>query len=248
MLPKEVSALIKNYRELQINGTKVQTPYFRNVKRVRAELRSLVGKGTPEEIVNETLIYAKLRGFKLEGKTEKEIRQFMVGQGIGVDCSGFVSHVYDVWLKASGYKGIYSNLNFPKGRSLFNRLVTRLRPIEHIYSNLLTSSLNTTKVKLQDVQIGDMIRLKGLKHGHHIVVIIEVEQKSFTYVHSSEHYGEKHGVRIGTVEIVKPKGELKQQKWLEMDEKGKCPTYQQLMKDYEDNGLRRPLFHNKLKK
>lgn len=246
-LPGAVKKIIKDYFALNIGRKKVVTPYYRNVKRIRAELRSLIGKGTPEEIEEETLIYAKLRGFNFRKNSEKEIREFMRSQGIGIDCSGFAVHLYDTWLKALKKGSLFQNLKFPKA-SLYRQFVRLLRPIENISADLLTNNANSEKIELKKVQIGDMIRLKGLKRGHHIAVIIEIEKfksgkiKKIKYVHSSPRYGENNGVRYGEIKIEAIKKELKDQVWLEKDENGICWTYRELLKDYKDNGLRRPNF------
>lgn len=245
--PEEVSQIIERYFNLRVGDKTVVCPYFRNVKRVRAELRSLVGKGTPEEIEEEIRIYAKLRGFDLNNSSAKQIRDFMQTQGIGIDCSGFVSHVLNVWLKSVGKGRIWSNIKFPKA-SLYRSFVRSLRPIENISADLLTSDLNAEKVELKNISIGDLLRLKGLQRGHHVAIVTEVSRTTegkllnFKYAESSENYGDENGVRISKVQVVDENKELKDQKWLGVDDKGTCWTLRQLEKEYEDNGLRRPNF------
>lgn len=246
-IPEQVKQLIEKYFNLNIGGQTVSTPYYRNVKRVRAELRSLVGKGSPEEIEEETLIYAKLRGFSFKGKSVDDIREFMQSQGIGIDCSGLVAHIYDRWLRSSGRGSIHSNLKFPK-TNLYRSFIRWLRPIENVSADLLTNSDNSERILLRDVCVGDVLRLKGLQRGHHVAVITKVDKddlgslKKLTYVHSSPHYGKENGIRIGEVQITDVNKELKDQKWLEVDENGISWTLKELEKEYEDNGLRRMNF------
>lgn len=246
-LPDEVQNLIDQYLSLEINGKTVKTPYYRNVKRVRAELRSLVGKGTPTEIIEETKIYAKLRGFRFRKATVDNIRKFMLSQGLGIDCSGLVAHLYDRWLLSVNKGSLYQNLTFAPNRSLYKRFVTWLRPIEHMGANLLTGRLNTDPIELCEVAPGDMIRLKGLRGGHHVALITEVtydkdaKPEKFLYVQSTPYYGDDNGVRISEVKITDCTKSLRVQVWCD-PEKGTCPTYKQLLKDFEDNGLRRPKF------
>ncbi|MBD3329360.1 hypothetical protein GF357_02595 [Candidatus Dojkabacteria bacterium] len=248
MLPTEVQNLINAYLNLEINGKTVRTPYYRNVKRVRAELRSLVGKGTPSEIIEETKIYAKLRGFKFRKASEQDIRKFMMSQGLGIDCSGLVAHLYDHWLMSINKGTLYQSLNFSQRRSLYKRFVTWLRPIEHMGANLLSSKQNSDPVDLCDICPGDMIRLKGLRGGHHLALVTEVtyddEQKpvSFRYVQSTPYYGDQNGVRISEVKVVDCDKSLRVQEWCDPDEGDTCPAYKQLLKDFEDNGSRRPKF------
>lgn len=245
-IPKEVREIIDQYKSLDIAGQKVPTPYYRNVKRVRAELRSLAGKGTPEEIAEETVIYSKLRGLNLDESSTKQIREFMQEQGIGIDCSGFVSHILNTWLRVTGKGSLYGNLKFPSS-SIYRRIIRAFRPIENVAAELLTNLENCIKVELKDVQIGDLIRLKGIESGHHIAIIIDIEReqgsvKSIQYVHSSEQYGDENGVKTGIIKVKDQNGELIDQEWLERDKDGVCWTLKQLEREYADNGLRRPNF------
>ena len=240
-LPKEVTKLIDDYFNLNINGKKVKTPYHINVKHTRAGLRSLVGKGTPQEIEEEVNIFAKLRNFNLEKVSENEIRQFMQKEGIGIDCSGLVSQILDTWLKSEKMGDLQSNVTFPK-LSFFKRMVIKLRPIENIGANLLTNNENSTPIELENVQVGDLIRLKGIKKGHHIAIITDVNEKEIEYVHSTKHYGQNNGIKKGKIKILDKKKDLEHQNWLEKDEKGVCWTLKQYLKEKDDNGLRRPKF------
>lgn len=246
-IPQSVKTLAHEYLNLNINGCNVRTPYYRNVKRIRAELRSLVGKGLPAEIIEETLIYSKLRGFDLKGKSEFEIREFMASQGIGIDCSGFVAHLYDRWLRSSNKGSITSNLKF-SNNTFYRKFVRKLRPIENISADDLTNYDNCIKIELNQTEPGDLIRMKGVKHGDHLAIIYSVSTDEagqiieITYIHSSPAYQSENGVKFGQIEITDPNGELKDQQWNEFDIDGKCWTLQCLLKDYSDNGLRRPKF------
>jgi hypothetical protein len=244
-LPEKTKQLIKDYFKLDLGGQIVPTPYYRNVKRVRAELRSKVGKGLPDEIEQECMIFAKLRGFEFHGKSIGDIREFMRSVGLGVDCSGFVAHVLDTYLKEIGKGNLYSNIKFPANRSLYKRIVNWLRPIEHIGADLMTNGQNTTEVLLNDVRPGDLLRLKGIRRGDHIAIITTVTKDdddnliSIKYSHSTQHYGIEDGVRIGEIMVVDPKGSLLDQDWLEKDKDGVCWTKKQLEVAGDDGGLRR---------
>ncbi len=253
-LPHEVNQFIGKYFNLDILGTKVRSPYYRNVKRVRAGLSSLIGKGTPEEITEETIIYAKLRDFYFTDKSEKEIRKFMESQGIGIDCSGFITQILNYWLRFSLERGIYHHMNYPSG-NLRAKLARRLRVVENIGANLLTSQLNADPLDIKDVKPGDLIRMRGAKRGYHVAMVYSVRKdpqrnavQSIRYVHSSEHYGENNGVKYGKINFSDLNKELSQQEWLEIDEKtGVNYTFNGYMNEKEDNGLRRVKFAHKLK-
>lgn len=249
-IPQEVRELIDHYFNLDIGGKKVQTPYYRNKNRVRGELRVLVGKGSPAEIEEEVRIYAKLRGVDLTSLSSLEIREFMRSEAIGVDCSGYVSHILSTWVKTRGHKSLHGLIKTPP-LTLFKRFLFGLRTIENISSELLTSELNCTKVDLCDVRIGDLIRLKGVKQGHHIAIIIDVTKKDgkmieITYTHSSERYAPEEGVRIAKIKVLNQSKSLEDQKWLEEDAAGVNWTYKGYLTQKEDNGLRRLNFHRLL--
>jgi hypothetical protein len=245
-IPKEVQNLINHYFKLRINGKFVKVPYHINVKHVRGELRSLVGKGSPEEIEDEVNIFAKLRKFNIAQATPEEIREFMQKEGIGIDCSGLVTHILNTWTKSENKGSISSNLTFPK-LSLRRRIRVWIRPIENINAELLTNQDNTVKIGLREVQAGDLIRLKGLKKGDHIAIITEVKRdengiKEIVYVHSSRYYGKDNGIRQGRIRIKNENEDLEKQDWLEKDENGVCWTLKEFLKEKEDNGFRRPKF------
>jgi hypothetical protein len=240
-LPKEVSKLINHYFNLKIDSKNIKTPYHMNVKHVRAELRGLVGKGTPQEMQEEVNIFAKLRNFNLEKASSKEIRQFMQKEGIGIDCSGLIAHILDTWLKAEKRGNLKSNIDFPK-MSFFKRLAINIRPIENINADLLTNEKNTNPIDLKNVIVGDLLRLKGIKQGHHIAIITNVKDNEIEYTHSTKHYGEDNGIRIGKIRIKDKNKDLDQQEWLEKDGNGVCWTLKQYTKQKEDNGTRRLKF------
>jgi hypothetical protein len=246
-IPKKVEKLINAYFNLQIGNKSVKTPYYINKKHSRGgELRSLVGKGAPNEIEEEVNIFAKLRGFNLKKASEKEIRLFMKSEGIGIDCSGLVAHILDTWLGTKKKGTLYSNLKF-KNRNFFDKLIKYLRPIQNISAHLLTNEENSVPVKLSEVQVGDLLRIKGLKHGHHVAIFTNIDsdeegRRILRYVHSTPYYGNDNGVRFGEILIIDEEKDLDKQRWLEFDKKNVCWTLKQYLKEQEDNGIRRPKF------
>jgi len=253
-LPQFVNDIIESYRNLDIDGVKVRTPYFRNVKRIRGGLRVLTGKGSSQELQNETKIFAKLRGYNLKEKSGDEIRKFMQAQGLGIDCSGFVIHVYNEWTKKKLGKPIAHYLSHKILKGLWGKALYSLKYAQLTNALMLTSKYNTNKVNLKDIEPGDLIRLRGARRGDHILLISQVEYDdstglpiAFTYTHAAEHYGEASGVKQGQVVITNLETELKDQNWQEIDENGRNWTLEGLLKEYEDNGIRRFKFADKLK-
>jgi len=246
--------IIDWYANLNIGNKKVTCPYYRNIPHVRAELRSLVGKGTPDEIETETVIFSKLRGFSLTKHSIPEIREFMRSQGIGIDCSGFVSHIYDSWLRHKKNRPLQNFIKFDT-KNLYQKFTRFLRPIEHTNVFTLTSPANSQKIDYQDSMPGDMIKMHGLKHGLHIALIYKIQKeednklRKIYYVESSPYYREANGIRFGEIDITSNSKELEQQDWdlnLAGASSGQKFTLQAYLKEIEDNGIFRPNFISKL--
>lgn len=242
--PLQVFAKIAEFQKLPLGGKEVPCPYFMNLKKQRAGLRVLIGKGDPAEIVTEVKVWAKVKNFSLEKASVDQIREFMLQRSIGADCSGFVVHVLNTWLKSQHAKEIQSYLQF-QNDDLLSRFRRFLRPVQNISANTLTGELNTNIIEdLDSIQPGDLIRSKGpQRNAHHLLLVIEVIKEDekvteFTYTHSMRYYGKNNGVRIAKVRITKPDMGLKDQQWLE-EEQGRNDTLEGLLINYPDNGLRR---------
>lgn len=243
IIPKYVQDFIDEYLNLDLGGKKIVTPYYLNPKSSRFGLRVLIGKGSPEEIVLETNIYAKLRELDLYAMDENNIRNFMQKIHIGIDCSGFVTHILNTWLKGQGQKPVWKSLQF-RNRNIYRKVARFLRPIENINVETLTGDINSERIfNLNEVKVGDMIRLSGYERGNHIALIVEVEKengniKRMKYAHSTQWYQDRNGVKYGEIIIKNSGNDLRNQEWNE-NYMGKNWTYEQLIKNYEDNGIRR---------
>lgn len=242
-LPQPAKDAIRSYMELQLDGKLVQCPYFINSKR-RKDLRAMVGKGTSEEIIMEAKIWEKLKGIDFETMSPSEIKDFLKSRGLGIDCSGFVVHVLDAWYKNETGKHIWSKLKLMQS-GILSWLRYKLRPVENLGANTLTSDVNSESININDVKPGDVIRSKWKKVGtHHIQLVskVEIEDGKVTlieYTHATPYYGETSGVRVGQIRIIDPSKPLYDQEWLEKDEHGVNFSYEGFMHNVEDNGLRR---------
>ncbi|MCA9383236.1 hypothetical protein KC909_02620 [Candidatus Dojkabacteria bacterium] len=243
-IPEAAKTVIREYFEIPIGNKKVVAPYFMNLKKQRAGLRVMVGKGDPGEIAREMKVFAQLKGFDLSKASEKDIREFMLANNVGIDCSGYVVYILNNWLRSQGKKKLNNYLVF-KSNNFLSKLKRMLRSVQNMGANTLTNESNTIKVEnLNEIRPGDLIRAKGKqRNSHHVALIIEVVIedeviKEFTYTHSHRYYEEDNGVRIGKVKISNPNGELKDQEWLEIKD-GRNWMYEDLMVEYEDNGVRR---------
>lgn len=248
----QAEEVIISYMELPLGGKKVTTPYYMNLKKERAGLRVMIGKGTDEEIVHETKVWAQLKGIDLGALDKNQIREFMVKKGIGIDCSGLITYILDAELASRGKSRLKSILKYPNN-GFFVKFRRWLRPVENIGANNLTSEGNCIKIEdLNDIEPGDLIRAKGKqKNSHHVAIITEVEKREkmkkndtnhqvvkFKYVHAHRYYEKENGVRVGVVEITDLKKQLKDQKWMD-HHKDRNYMLEDLLLDYEDNGIRR---------
>jgi len=236
--------IIQRYMNLPLGGKNIVSPYYINSKRGR-DLRAMVGKGTPEEMVMEARIWEKLKGVNFDKMTDKDIKQFLINQGIGIDCSGFVVHVLDAEYWDKKHSHIWSALK-AAGSGFYSWLRYKLRPVENLGANTITGFDNCIEVHVADVRPGDLIRSKWKKVGtHHVQLVTRVEYTEegmptlIEYTHSTPYYGEGNGVRVGQIRISDPKRKLYEQEWLEKDEHGVNFSYEGFMTEVNDNGLRR---------
>ncbi|MEO6728779.1 MAG: hypothetical protein ABIM99_02545 [Candidatus Dojkabacteria bacterium] len=236
--------VIHRYMNLPLGSKTVVAPYYINSKRGK-DLRAMVGKGTPEEIVMEARIWEKLKGVNFEKMSDKEIKQFLIDKGIGIDCSGFVVHVVDAEYWDKKHKHIWSALKVA-GSGFYAKLRYILRPVENMGANTLTGLDNNIEVQVADVRPGDLIRSKWKKVGtHHVQLVTRVVYREdgmpslIEYTHSTPYYGEGNGVRVGQIRIIDPSRKLYEQDWLEKDEHGVNFSFEGFMTEVNDNGIRR---------
>lgn len=244
--------IIHTYMNLKVDGKTIQTPYFINSNRTK-DLRAMVGKGTPDEIIMEAKIWEKLKGVDFDSMTKEEIKAFLIDRGIGIDCSGFIVHVLDYWFKSKNRKHIWNKFNIGS-KSLFNILKYKLRPAEKLGADLITNAKNCTAIELKDIMPGDLIRSKSIKiNGDHIMIIYSTEYegdnlKKIIYAHSTPNFDEENGVKFGVIEITNINEPLENQNWLEVDKQGNTPTLEGYKINIEDNGIRRLKFIQELVK
>jgi hypothetical protein len=232
MLSPAAQQIIQNYLHLPFKDKELFCPYFINKKnKVRGALRALVGKGTPDEILEEATIYALKEKIDLTELNSEMIKKFLVDHYIGIDCSGFVYHVLDTELKTNKKPGLGKTLHFPAMSNLLKKIIIKLRPAEN--ANVLTfeDPKNSRPVPLTDVKNGDVIILRDTGPSHtqqHIVLIHDTEIQGnstliIRYTHSidlPEETWQEHGVRQGIITITNPQKSLLEQTWSERGKTG----------------------------
>jgi hypothetical protein len=235
MLSPQAEKIIENYFNLpykDIGG--VRCPYFNNTRRAaRGQLRVLVGKGSPEEIVEESKIISiqyKLGLFDKNGTlawpSPELIRKFLIEQNLGIECSGFVSHVLRAHYLETKKIDITKKIRMCAPNKFIRNLITKLRPIENMDVKVFACDYNSEIINyekngFETVQPGDyiiMLETGPLQKRNHIVLITANDGRVLDYVHarswSSEgKYG--HGVSRGKIIINPNSRNLINQEWVE---------------------------------
>lgn len=223
----EATAVIDDYLNLPIAGKAVQCPYVNNKRqKLRGALRVLIGKGTPEEIVEETKLLALKKKIDLEKLDEDGIKKFLIDENIGIECSGFVYHVLDAEMRAQGNGSLKQYLKFPNNKSPVRKLLARFRTAENTDVRVFAHESNSTAVDLKDVRPGDLI-VQPKAHGSrdHIFLVqgIEFEDSKpslIFYVHANQMPADgkyDHGVRQGSITITDVNNPIEKQQWPEED-------------------------------
>ncbi len=230
---------IHDYLNLPFIGISgVRCPYFNNARaRQRGQLKVLAGKGAPEEIVEEAKIisiqyrhdvFDKNGVFNahVDHPAEHEqaecIRQFLVDNNLGIDCSGFVTNVLQKHFQETKRVDLARKLFVTPKKNLLRWIISRLRPVEQISVSVYANDKNTAIVNdLKIIQPGDLIVLLKTgpnKNHNHILLIEEIDGDKIKYAHarawsSDGKYG--HGVSQGAITITNPEKGLLEQVWEE---------------------------------
>lgn len=180
------------------------------------------GKGTPEQIRNIVIQTAEKDKFDLQKAKPEEIIDFMIEHGIGVDCSGFVYNVLNLYLKKTKNKSLDTLILRYKGiAGILERFLLQYNRVRRSSAATLTNDLNTVKIEaIKDIRPGDMIRLTHTDwKGKHIAIIVDVDDNNITYAMSSQ-YTITQGVHFGEIQILDKTKGLEAQEWLEETKKG----------------------------
>lgn len=224
--------IINDYLHLPFSEQEVNCPYLNNRHtNIRAGLRALVGKGSTEDIIEEAMIISLQEKIDLKKLDNEQLKKFLIGSGLGVDCSGFFYHVMDAELRARGLGPIRRYLKFPYIKNPLRRLLAIFRPAEHAGARTLGHSLNAVEIKLKNILPGDFILMleTGLKHNfNHLLLIHQIDYAEdapqvIHYTHSFAWSSEgqyEHGVRPGKIEITDINKGLLEQAWTEKEQTG----------------------------
>ena len=236
-LSPNAKQIIHDYFNLPFNGVEgVRCPYFNNASTGhRAQLRVLAGKGTPREIAEEAQIISiqyKKGIFDRHGHcclhddcgasiNTDCIRNFLIDNTLGVDCSGLVTHIL-----AAHYSDT-KQINFPQKMlhipfsNPFAWLLAKLRPVERIGVRAYADDRNSKKIAVADLRPADIVTMLATgpqKKRNHILLITEKNGDEIKYISSRAWSSEGkygHGVSEGIIKITNPQAGLLEQAWTE---------------------------------
>jgi len=233
--------IIQGYLSLPFaNVFGVRCPYFNNTKLgQRGQLKVLIGKGAPKEIVEEAKIisiqYCKgifnkdgLCDVHLDHPAPHEqaecVRQFLVDNNLGVDCSGFVANILRAHFWETKKIDFARKLFIGNKINLWRRFIARLRPVEQISVAVLANDKNSQTINnLAEVKPGDliiMLKTGPNKNHNHALLITETDGRKVKYAHARAWSGEGkygHGAAEGIITVNDLNQGLLAQTW---EEKG----------------------------
>lgn len=211
--------IIYRYNNLAIGGKHVRCPYFNNKKKtVRGGLRSLIGKGSPEEIVEEAELFAVREKANLSLLSREEIRNFLIEHNLGIDCSGYAFHYYQEIFKKQG-KNFAASISWASKKSLLRKIISRLRPAENCGVRTFADKNNSFEVPLNEVRAGDFIVAltdADSVTADHIFMITERKGNVLSFTHAiawPKDGTNGHGVHNGKIEIINPEEPVHQARW-----------------------------------
>lgn len=232
MLKENTQKLIQDYFNLPIMDIKnIKCPYYNNAyHKKRAELRALIGKGTPQEIASEAMIISRQYGnnfLRQKNLTAKEIIHFLTEHQLGIDCSGLVSQILN-----TEKPKFFKKIKFPKA-NILRKLLIKLRPIENLSARVYSDNENTELISsgkktfnlnnLKPLDLIIMLEIPAFKNMDHILLITEVSENKIKYIHSRQWQNEpaeESGVTEGIINIIKPQGNILEQEWIEKEKIG----------------------------
>ena len=146
------------YIDFYIDGKKVKIPYCIVTQKndtkssytmARTDKYSnYAGKGNTDQIKKTLLNAAKNKHFDLISRKPEEITKFMISEGIGIDCSGFVFNILDKFLRTTHHISLNRLiLRYPKILGRIELLMFGMNRVRRSSAAILTNDLNTIKIE-----------------------------------------------------------------------------------------------------
>ncbi len=186
---------------LPLGGKKVPTPYRMNdIGAFQKVGPAFQGKSSPEILIKTTKQLAKEQGFDLKKANVEQIKNFMVLNKLGIDCSGFVYRILNELVQKVKGKPL-TEFGLPNvGRTN----VTKLTSFE------FTITIETAG----QIQSGDLIELNSSSKPPHCFIVLQNDGHKIIYAHSAGR-SKITGVHTGEIIISDPKKGLDEQNWKE---------------------------------
>lgn len=208
--------LASEYVECEIHGQRIPIPYFISDGDRRFRWQS-EGKGSLATLKQEIADFFAKEHLTPELMAPSTIKEKLEAARIGIDCSGYVYHLVDAYLRQT--RGISASWYFRRlagWRGTLEIWFKHWRRERRLSADTLTNALNTWPVPTAgDVKPGDLIRLTPTEwHGKHVALVTTITPTTITYTHSGYRTLET-GPHFGAITILDPAKGLEAQKWHE---------------------------------
>ncbi|MGC9605491.1 MAG: hypothetical protein ABSF56_01915 [Minisyncoccia bacterium] len=225
-------AVIDQYLHFKVGSAICSVPYFNNkTVGARMTLRAKIGKGSPEDILDETQSFMVKHHVSTEALADESLKKLLVDNDIGIDCSAFVYYVLSAENEEQGKGPLDGKISFVNCKGLFGKMRCSMQPAENCDVDTLTHDENSRIVALRDARPGDFVAMTtGQDNGrrNHILVVHQVEYRDQTpvemnYSHAVAYpedglYG--NGVKQGSIEITDPDKPIIEERWIEEGKEG----------------------------
>ena len=226
-LTNHATSIIDQYLHFKVGPTECSVPYFNNkTVRARASLRSLNGKGSPSEILEEIQGMLLKNHVDINVLTSESLKKVLTDNNIGIDCSAFAYYVLNAEAQELKKGSLDKHIHFVNCSGLIGKIRCSLRPIENCDVATFADNINSKIISLKETQPSDIITMTGGPEGedrNHILVIHRVEYQNFIpikiyYSHAVAYpldgiYGT--GIKQGVIEITDSNKNITEQIWSE---------------------------------
>lgn len=231
-LSPQALAVIDGYLHFTVGSATCSVPYFNNkTTRSRVTLRAYIGKGSPDDILEETKILLVKNHIDPTLLTDESLKKMLADNNIGLDCSAFAYHVLDAENDTAGHGPLDSQVSFVNCTGIFGKMRCSLRPAENCDVATLADDANSRAVAVVDAKPSDIITMIGGPDSadrDHILVIHETTRQNdilvkISYSHAVAYphdglYGT--GVKQGVIQVTDPHKSLLEQLWVEGEKEG----------------------------
>jgi len=202
-------AVRHDYLHFKYAVAECSIPYFNNkTLRARGSLGVFVGKGSPKEIHEEVSALFKKKHFDPNSLTSETLKNILVDNNLGIDCSGLAYYILDAECKARNKRSLAKNITFAKAYGLLGSLAAALHPAKNIDVATLADDHNSTIIPISEIRAGDMITMmtgadnSSGSERNHILIVHEKNSSKIFFTHSVAYPEDgkfNSGVRQGSI-------------------------------------------------